>query len=178
MNTNSYSAARAGIHSGDLLAWSHYDWATWYDLQVQAVRIGTQSEYCHVGIALEFGARLWCLESVEPVVRMVPLSNLVGAHGFYHVPVGVPMSEPELEFALAKVGTARYSKVQAVKAQLGVLEIGADNVFQCAEYWITCRRLSGVDGGAKATPAALVQHMQRTLGAPVRLVMPDTAEAA
>lgn len=164
-----YEQVRPQIRSGDVLAWSHYEWATWYDLQVQAVRIGTQSDYCHVGLAWVAGGRVWVIESVEPVVRLVPLSNLIGK-GFYWLPLNAPMSDVELEFALAKVGNGRYSKLQAVQAQLGVLEVGKDDLWECAELVIAGRRLSGVDLGPKATPAAVVIAAQRKYSAPVNFI--------
>lgn len=167
-----YTAIRDQIQSGDVLAWSHYEWASWYDLQVQAVRICTESEYCHVGLAWVAGGRVWCIESVEPVVRVVPLSNLVG-RGFYWLPMRVQMSEQELEFALAKVGHGRYSKLQAVQAQLGTLAIGVDDQWECAELVIAARRLSGCDLGNKATPAAVVLAAQTLQASAPRFVTAD-----
>lgn len=163
-----YTTVRGKIQSGDLIALSHYKWASWYDLQVQAVRIGTQSEYSHVGMAWVVGDRVFVIESVTPVIRMVPLS-LLAADGFYWSPLGADISEPELAFALSKIGGGRYSKLQAVLAQLRRLRIGVDDLWECAEFVIVCRRLSGVDLGDKATPSAVVRAAQ-DLGAPVYFI--------
>lgn len=167
-----YADARDHIQSGDVLAWSHYNWASWYDLQVQAVRIATESEYCHAALAWVAGGRVWCIESVEPVVRVVPLSNLI-ERGFYWLPMRVPMSEAELEFALSKVGNGRYSKLQAVQAQVATLEIGVDDLWECAEFTIACRRLSGVDLGNVATPAAVVKACQVLQDSSPRFIAAD-----
>ena len=48
-----YINFRENIVSGDLLAWTHHGWNSWYNFQIQMVRAFTQSEYSHVGIA-------WC----------------------------------------------------------------------------------------------------------------------
>jgi hypothetical protein len=53
-----YEAAREKVKSGDLLAWSHRGWRSWYDIQIQLVRFFTQSEYSHVGIAWVVGGRV------------------------------------------------------------------------------------------------------------------------
>lgn len=155
-----YQDARPLIQSGDLLAFTHKRARSWYDLQVMAVRIGTASEYCHVAQVWAVGGRLWVLEAVTPLVRMVPLSHFA-AEGFYWIPMAAPISDAELETALAQVGRVGYSKWQAVKAYFGRLQLGADGLTQCCEYVITNRRLSGVDLGPVATPAAVVQAAQR-----------------
>lgn len=170
-----YNEARPLIQSGDLLAWSHYSWATWYDLQVQAVRIATESEYCHVGLALAFAGRVWVVESVQPTVRLMPLSNLLDGGAFW-LPLNAPMSDAETEFALAKVGKGKYSKLQAIQAQLNAIEVGADDLWSCAEFLIAARRLSGVDLGPKATPAAVVRAAQARLRAPLHFLTGDSAK--
>ena len=164
-----YLDARPLIQSGDVLAWSHYEWSSWYDLQVQAVRLITESEYCHVALALVFGGRVWAVESVQPVIRLVPLSNLIGL-GFYWLPVNKEVTENELEFALSKVGNGKYSKLQAMQAQLERMTIGNDDLWSCAEFVITARKLSNVDLGNKATPAAVVRHAQAVLNVPIHFI--------
>lgn len=149
-----YQSLRETVKTGDLIAFSHYKWASWYDLQVQAVRIFTQSEYSHVALAVVWANRVWIVESVVPLIRLVPLSNFVD-EGFYHVALP-EMTEQELNFALTNVGKGNYSKLQGVLAQLSKLKVGEDSKWQCAEFAIACRRLSDVDLGNKATPSAVV----------------------
>lgn len=167
-----YADARASIKSGDLLAWSHYDWSSWYDIQVQAVRVATESEYCHAALAWVFGGRVWCIESVEPVIRLVPLSNLLGEHGFFHVPLNTPMTDAELEFALSKVSIGHYSKLEAIKAQLTTLTDQDDDKWECAKFFNACRRLSGLDLGPKDTPAAVVEKALQQPGASLIRITP------
>jgi hypothetical protein len=154
-----YNSIREKIKSGDLVALSHYVWASWYDLQVQAVRVFTQSEYAHVASTLVWGGRVWVVEAVSPLVRLVPLSLYVDK-GFYHISLP-EATDLEVQFALAHVGKGQYSKVQGVLAQLNKLKIGEDALWECAEFTIACRRLSGVDLGGKATPSAVVQAALR-----------------
>lgn len=147
-----YAKARELITDGDLVFWSHYDWGTWYDLQVQAVRIGTRSEFCHVGVAHLHGGRVWIIEAVKPVVRMVPLSNLL-KDGAFFVNVNKPIGGDELEFLLSTIGRGEYSTKQAIQGQIETLDIGQDDEWQCAELAITARKKSGLDLGCKATPS-------------------------
>jgi hypothetical protein len=151
-----YADARQKIKSGDIIALTHDAWDSVYDLQVQAVRVFTQSEYAHVGIVWDFAGRKFIIESVSPFVRIVPLSNLVDS-GFYHVLMDIPISEIELEFLMSLVGTGKYSKLEAIAAQLNILDIGGSEKWECAEMVISARRQSGVVLDCKATPAALVQ---------------------
>lgn len=151
-----YADARPLIKSGAVIALTHKRAKSFYDLQVWGVRFATASEYAHVAIAWEIGGRLFVIESVVPFIRIVPLSSLA-AEGFYLLPSSIPMSDAELEFALSKVGNGAYSKWEAIKAQFKAIEIGKNDEWECAEFVITARRLSGDDLGNKATPAAVVQ---------------------
>lgn len=168
-----YADARPLIRSGDLLAWTHRGWGSWYDVQIQAVRAFTRSEYSHVGLAWVAGGRVWCIESVVPHIRAVPLRNLVAPHGLYWLPLHHRMDADELAFALSRVGLGAYSKWQAVRAALGLLRVGADDLWECAEFVIAARRRGGLDLGDVATPTAVVRHAQEHHGASCTLVMPD-----
>lgn len=154
-----YSDARSEIRSGDIIALSHTAWGSFYDIQVQSVRTFTQSEYSHICVAWVVGGRVFLVESVTPFVRIMPLSNLKD-EGFYWIPLAdkFPMSEEELQFGLAKVGLEEYSKIEAIKGQLDLLQIGEDNLWQCAELVICMRKLSGVYLGPKATPSGVVKR--------------------
>ena len=152
-----YSECRDEIVSGDLIIFSHYKWATWKDIQVQTIRIFSSTEYTHVGVAIVFGGRVWLAESVNPTVRLVPLSN-VAKEGFYVIPTRHPVTDEEMEFLLSKVGVAHYSKWQAVLAYLNKLKIGVDDLYECAEYAICARKLSGWHLGERAVPAAVVKE--------------------
>lgn len=152
-----YEEIRGTINSGDLIALTHKEWNSFYDLQVQAVRIFTESEYSHVAVTWVVGGRIFLIESAQPKVRIFPLSNLKDS-GFYLIQTpDKPMTERELEYGLKHVGIGQYSKLQAIEGQLNLLNIGDDGLWQCAEYVIAMRRLSGLDLGIKATPGAVVQ---------------------
>jgi hypothetical protein len=107
-----YEAAREKIKSGDLLAWSHRGWRSWYDIQIQLVRFFTQSEYSHVGIVWVVGGRVLVIEAVTPKVRIYPLSKL---GTFYWLPYSEPWTAHHEELALSYVGT-EYSKLEAIAA--------------------------------------------------------------
>ena len=155
-----YDEIRSRIKSGDVIAVSHYKWASFYDLQIQAVRMFTRSEYSHVAIAWVVGDRVFLIESVIPYIRITPLSNFA-REGFYWIPTETEMSAEELSFALSKVGVGKYSKWQAIKGFLKNLSIGTDNIWQCAEFVIAARKRSGLDLGRKATPSAVVAELQK-----------------
>ncbi len=140
-----------------MIAFTHKEWDSLYDLQVQAVRFFTQSEYSHVALVWRVSGRVFLIESVSPYVRIVPLSQFA-EKGFYHIPLKTAMSNKELEFALSEVGTGKYSKWQAMLSFLKAIKIGADRIWSCAEFLISCRKLSGLDMGNEATPSAVVQN--------------------
>lgn len=153
-----YADVRTNIKSGDIIALTHHDWGSVYDLQVQAVRTFTQSEYCHVAVTWVFGGRVFIIEAVTPKVRIMPVSNMLELDGgFYWLPTKTEMKLEELEYGLAQVGIGAYSKIQAIEGQLNMLDIGSDDLWQCSELTIAMRKLSGLDLGIKATPAAVVQ---------------------
>lgn len=134
-----YTDFRDQIKTGDILAWTHRFRWTWYDLQVTAVRIFTMSEYTHVGIAVVMDGRVWVLESVRPLVRLVPLS---GELPCYHLP-GNGMTEEQRVTAFALVGKGQYSRLEAVMSFFGKAK--ANSTWSCAEF--VCHVL-----GIKATP--------------------------
>lgn len=150
--SGNYAAHRSLIRSGDLLAWSHRGFRTWYDLEVQAVRAFTRSEYSHVGIAWDVGRRLLVLEAVQPMIRIFPLSELLPC---YWLSRQWTWTTADLERALLRVGQ-KYSKWDAVKSFFGKVVPGADDRWQCAEYVVASLALRGF-ADVKAIPTAVVQ---------------------
>lgn len=151
-----YLEARSKVKTGDLITLTHRSWKTWYDFQIQMVRLFDQSEYCHVGMIVWIGDTVFVVESVTPTVRLVPLSNFV-EEGFYWIPLGGLSSTEEVNAALSMVGKARYSKWDAVKGWFKKLRIGSNRSWQCAEAVIFWRRISGINLGNVATPSAVVE---------------------
>jgi len=163
-----YATARPQIRSGDLLAWTHHGWKSWYDIKVQIVRLWQRSEYAHVGTAWEMGGRVWVIEAVTPYPRIIPLSN---ALPFYWAPLDAEW-RPETEGqALSMIGKDRnvYSQAEAIRGALGTLQPGVDNLWMCAELAWCIAAWDGLDLGSDITPAGLVRAaMER--GAKVTLV--------
>lgn len=147
-----YLEVRGSIKSGDLVAWSHRPWKTFYDFQIQMVRLATQSEYCHVGTAWVVGGRVFIIEAVTPKVRIFPLSKLLPC---YLIKVEKEMTPEAEEFALLQVGMD-YSKLQAIQSFFG--KPNFDELWQCAELTIEIGKRSGNDFGLEYTPAKLVQN--------------------
>lgn len=146
-----YADYRGKIKSGDILAWSHRE--GWFDsfhsFKVNCVRLFQRSEYSHVGIAWVVAGRVFVLESVVPLVRVVPLSGLLPAY----VASGNGLRKDQLERALGMVGKAEYSQWEAIKAFFGYNSLENDHI-QCAEYVID---VLGLD--CPATPSEVVRHM-------------------
>ena len=150
-----YQDLRDDIRSGDVLAWTHRapPWASWYDFKVWLVRLGTRSEYSHVGLAWVVAGRVFVIESVTPLVRIVPLSNLLPA---YHITADALTDEQERR-ALSLVGEGKYSQIEAALASLDKND-ESNAWWQCAEFVKWVKRLA-----CRATPAAVVAHLL-TLG--------------
>ena len=144
-----YLDIRDQIKSGDVIAQSHRQWGTLHDLQVQAVRIATMSEYSHVGIAWVVAGRVFILEAVSAVVRIFPLSR---AGDFFLLDRGLWSDEAEAR-AMKHVG-APYSKIDAVRSFFGLSD-DTDDAWFCSEY--VCSVL-GIHLD-KPTPAALVRYL-------------------
>jgi hypothetical protein len=154
-----YLEHRTGIESGDILAWSHRGWKTVHDVKIQAVRLATESEYSHVGVAWRVGGRLLVLEAVEPCARIYPLSKL---GSFYHIPMGAAWTPDVEEGALSFVG-AEYKQLDAIRAFFRPLPPGT--VSECAALVREVALLYGVDLGDRSTPDAVVLAAQK-LGRP------------
>lgn len=146
-----YHDIRPSIKSGDILAWTHRKWGTWYDLKIQLIRIFTRSEYVHVAVAWVVGGRVFALEAVVPLVRIYPLSKL---GDFYHVPVGANWTDEVEEYALGHIG-AQYSQKAAIESVLS--QVTSDQVNECAAYAISVLKKAGIDLGNKAVPSDVVQ---------------------
>lgn len=152
-----YAAVRNTIRSGDLLAWSARKVESFHDLKVQAIRVFDRTEYTHVGLAWRSGGRVWAVESVTPVVRVVPLSNLLPC---YQLALHAPWSLAAEEYALSFVGNEeyRYSQWEAVRAFFGRSDAGNKRI-ECAEFVRMVYARMGVELPGRATPSDTVQAM-------------------
>jgi len=162
-----YSEKRGSIKSGDLLAWSHRTWGSWYDFKIQIVRIFTRSEYSHVATAWVVGQRVFAIEAVEPRARIFPLSRL---GNFFHLPLEAPWRAETEEGALRDVGT-EYRQLEAIKAFFRPLP--SDSASECAALAIKIAKADGIDLGDRATPDAVVFAAQLR-GSPTHYVESDS----
>jgi hypothetical protein len=153
-----YDEVRSTFQTGDIIAISRDQLRSWHDIPGHIIRLFTRSEYSHVGMVWVIGERVFLVESVTPLVRIIPLSNLK-ERGFYHVCIGKDFSASELQYIVSTIGASKYSRWQAILAYFKRLKIGADDKFECAELVIAARRLSGVQLGNVATPSAVVKRL-------------------
>lgn len=167
-----YSEFKKVCQAGDLIAVSHQDWKTIPDIESQIVRMATESEYSHVAVVWKDKNGEPCvLEAVMPQVTISPLTKYLN-YGFYHVATpDKPMSKGEEAYGMSKIGD-EYSKVQAVEGYFHMLDIAQDHRWQCSELTISMRRLSSLDLGPTATPAAVV-HKALSKGYQLTLVEKD-----
>ena len=150
-----YIAARSLIRSGDLFAWGHEAWGSWYDLKAQGVRMFTRSEYAHAAVAWCVGERVLVIEAVVPLVRIFPLSKLLPCYWLMGEKRNEWTQESELT-ALSKVGEP-YSKWEAIKSFIAKVTPGANGVWQCAELAAFIRAQMLLENYESPTPTSVVQ---------------------
>lgn len=148
-----YDDARGEIRTGDLLAWSHGGWGSWHDIQVSLVRMFTQSEFSHVGLALVGAGRVFILEAVGSGVRLFPLSRELP---FYWIRRPRPLGPEAVDFAFDRLGDG-YSRLQAIRAFFGTLALGEDDQWECAEYVLSILKADGEALTNVATPTGVVR---------------------
>lgn len=156
--SRNYSEVRQNIRSGDLLAWDHRKWGTWYDFKNQMIRFFTRSEYVHVAVAWVIGGRVFALEAVPPLTRIYPLSKL---GDFYHIPLGTSWRDETEEFALSHIGQPYYM-ASAVGSLFRDMKPGGTNY--CSEYAAAVLSREGVDLGKVGTPSAIIKEALRRQG--------------
>lgn len=150
-----YEHVRKQIKSGDLIALTHREWGSWYDVQVQVVRLASQSEYSHVGVAWVIGGRVFVLESVTGGVRAYPLSK---EKGFYWIRIpGIKWNKLAEEAALSKFGEG-YSKWEAIKAYFGKIKNVNSGPWECAKFCLFVYSFLTDKFNCKAVPSSMVQN--------------------
>ncbi len=158
-----YEDMRHTIKSGDILAFSHEGWDSFYKFKIQMVRMFTKSEYSHVGVAWVIGERVFVIEAVVPCVRIFPLTK---CGNFYHIPMGIEWNDTIEEKALTHIGNP-YSQITAMKAFFHKLNKG--NTEECAALVLTIMDSAGVFLDCRATPDDVVEYAQLR-GSPLYLV--------
>lgn len=142
-----YVDVRNEIKTGDVLAFTHKSWKSWYDFKVQLVRFFTQSEYSHVGMAWVANGRVFVMESVTGGVRIVPLSKFLPA---YHLNMS-ELTQDQIEKAFSVMGEP-YSQWEAVKSFFGNID-DKDGKWECAEFVAVVGNFD-----CKATPTDVVDY--------------------
>ncbi len=167
MAGNNYSDIRQTIKSGDVLGFSHTGWLSWHSLKIQIVRLFTRSLFSHVGTAFVLGGRVFCIEAVEPMVRIYPLSKL---GDFYWSPMDSPWTEDTTTLALSYIGDD-YKQLTALKAFFK--ELPKDCTNECAALVQAINNSMGVSLGNRATPDSVIQEAQM-LGKPIWFIKNET----
>lgn len=157
MKTSFYQDRRARIKTGDLLVWKKDQHNKLSNFFLSGVRFFTQSEFAHVGIAWRFGKRLFVIEATIPQVRIFPVSS---KDEFYHIPMGVTVTEEAEEFIFAQVGKP-YSIWDAMKAYMGNTLEDQDR-YQCVELAMAFYKKLKVPLNCLAIPSDLVNEILTT----------------
>ena len=147
-----YIDGKPRIKSGDLLAWTHKKWDTWYDWQMQLIRFFTRSEYVHVGIAVRRGDDLYILESVVGGIRMRKIEEDLPC---FWVTTKAVWTDCAAEKAFSKMGQP-YSKWQAISSLFFKIKPGADQRWECAEFAQFVLNAAGVEISVRSTPSEVV----------------------
>jgi hypothetical protein len=142
---------------------NYKEWDSFHDFKIQMVRLFTQSEYSHVGVAWVVAGRVFVIEAVEPRARIYPLSKL---GNFYHIPMQAEWRATTEEAAISFVG-AEYKQLEALKAFFKPLAEGS--VSECAALVMEIMMRDGIYLGRRATPDAIVREAQM-LGHPTYYV--------
>lgn len=156
-----YDQIRPLIKTGDLLAWSHSGWGSWHAIQVSLVRMFTQSEFSHVGLAFVVYDRIFVLEAVSSGVRIYPLSR---ALPFYLVSNPKELSTPALEWAFQYIGNEYESKWRMVLATFIDIDLKNNHRFQCSEYVNGILTMNDQEITVIDTPSAIVEAAMQHWG--------------
>jgi len=156
-----YEELRQTIKTGDLLAWSEGGaWNSWRNIQLNLVRLGTMSDYNHVGIAYVVGGRVFVVEAVVPYVRIYPLSRLLP---FFYIRTNFTATEYTEQVLLKSIGIP-YSKWEAIKAAF-TKDTNNDKVIQCAKLVNNVFfEFDPKYADLKDTPGAIVSYTRDTHG--------------
>ncbi|EKD89581.1 MAG: hypothetical protein ACD_33C00041G0008 [uncultured bacterium] len=122
-----YSEFRSEIKSGDLLAWEIKKINSFIDFLLLLYQKIYRIKYSHVGIAVVYGNRVFCLEASSPQVRLVPLS-LLG--DFYIVKANVKWKKQYDNILLSEIAKP-YSLFDYVRNILG-FKRSSDSLY-CSE---------------------------------------------
>lgn len=152
---NKYSEYRQSIRTGDVLVWSRRYNGSLRDIAPWFIRLFTQSEYNHVGIAYVINDRVMVMEAVTPLIRMVPLSEHLPCY-LLHMD-GLSAEAESKAFSL--IGKGRYSVLESIKSYFGINS--NKNRWQCVEYAKEVLRANGIEVPGRDTPSEFVLELQK-----------------
>jgi hypothetical protein len=155
-----YGDLRSTIKSGDVIAWSEK--GSWKfgeiikSIELNIVRMFTESEYNHIGVVYVVGGRVLIVEAVVPAVQISQLSDRTP---FYYIrtPDGWWTSNTE-KTLLARVGMP-YSKLEAIRAFF-TKDTQGNYTWECAK--LVNKTLMEFDPGFEQlhdTPTATVKYL-------------------
>jgi hypothetical protein len=162
-----YADIRSKIQTGDVLAWSEGGkWNSWRNFQLNLVKMGTMSQYNHVGLAYVLAGRVFVIEAVVPLIRIFPLSQVLP---FYYIPTEFRLNEEQEAKLMSRVGLP-YSKWEAIKAAFSK-DTNGQKVWECAK--LINQTLMDFDPGfddLNDTPQASVEYLMSKHDCPVTLI--------
>lgn len=155
-----YSEMRSRIKNGDLLIWKIKKVGTFTDMFLLLIQKIFKTNYSHVGIALVYGERIFCLEASYPVVRLVPLSDM---NDFYIIHAKVKWKKEHESILLSAIGKP-YSLIDFIKISLGFKPNNTD--YYCSEllsaYYNKVGYLDNENAGLR--PDILVEEVSKVSG--------------
>lgn len=148
-----YTEYRNNIRTGDILAWSNRARGS---IGSNIVRLFTESEYSHVGMAYIYKGRVFVLEAIYPCIRIVPLGNLLPC---YVIHMEKNLSLDAEDFAFSLIGTGRYSFLEAAKSYFGLNN--SESGWQCVEYVKCILKHNNFEITCRDVPSDLILELQK-----------------
>lgn len=126
-----YSDVRDTLQTGDLIATRTTKIETFFDFVLYWYQKLFKRRFSHVGVVLRVGDRIFIVEAVPKVVRMIPLSMY---SNFYLIRTGVKDSSRHFHNLTRHLGKP-YSLLDLIKGMLNIK--GSENDLYCSELALT-----------------------------------------
>jgi len=145
-----YLNYRENLVSGDVVAWKGKS------LVSKIIRLFTNSEYSHVGLVWVSNNRVFIIEAVYPLVRIVPLSSLLPC---YVISMGKSLEPYAESNALSMVGVATYSAWEAILSYFGLNRDPSS--WQCVEFVKSILKDNNQEILGLDTPSEFILNIQK-----------------
>lgn len=166
-----YSIYRDKIEDGDLLLWNINKIEVTSDIFLMLVQKTLNIEYSHAGVALRLNGRLFCLEAVNPYVRLIPLS-MKDDFGIIHT--NMNFTKNHAHYLFSKIGYP-YNIIDVMKYALNIKT--DTNSYYCTklvgDFYYQAGIVDNEDAGA--TPKTLIDSVTASTGNPIIKVSNDRA---